>query len=70
MITKEEMLEMEQEAKDAAKEYANQYKGLLFSIGGVGGLSAIEMGFMRGLQFGLDQALYIKSKNEMPKEEG
>lgn len=64
-MDEEKLDQLEDEVLLAAKKYAKQYQGILFPLGGVGGLSAIEMSFMRGVEFGLD----LKANNAEAKDE-
>jgi len=48
----------------AAKNYAQQYEGLMYTIGSIAGVSGIRMAFERGVHFGLHQALDITVERE------
>lgn len=48
----------------AAKKYAKQYEGLMYTIGSIAGLSGIQLAFERGVEFGLYQALEIAELRE------
>ena len=63
--TPEEMAEERNNEKiKAAKKYANQYEGLMYTIGSIAGLSGIQLAFERGVEFGLYQALEITQLRE------
>lgn len=57
------------EMKKAAKKYAKQYEGLLYTIGSIAGMSGIQLAFERGVQFGLHQALEITHERERAQYE-
>lgn len=48
----------------AAKKYAKQYEGLMYTIGSIAGVSGIQKAFERGVAFGLHQALEITVERE------
>ena len=49
---------------EAAKKYAKQYEGLMYTIGSIAGIAGIQKAFERGVQFGLHQALDITVERE------
>lgn len=53
----------------AAKKYANQYEGLMYTIGSIAGVGAIRLAFERGVEFGLYQALDITHERERAQYE-
>ena len=65
MKTPEEIAKERNDEKiKAAKKYAKQYEGLMYTIGSIAGVSGIQMAFERGVAFGLHQALEITVERE------
>jgi len=65
MKTPEQIAEERNDEKiKAAKKYAKQYEGLMYTIGSIAGVSGIQMAFERGVAFGLHQALEITVERE------
>lgn len=54
----------ENDMLEAAKNYAQQYEGLMYTIGSIAGVSGIRMAFERGVHFGLHQALDMTVERE------
>lgn len=65
MKTLEQIAEERNDEKiKAAKKYAKQYEGLMYTIGSIAGVSGIQRAFERGVAFGLHQALEITVERE------